>query len=88
MMIEEYSFDKQNRMQYHPDFHTNQGNVWSLEDLEYLCKFWEVDPMRTVAFALGRTETTCASKIQYLKSVKNEHGVSMYEVYKKRNHYY
>lgn len=37
------------------------------EELEYLCKFCEVDDWRTMAFSLGRTEKTLRTKVNNLK---------------------
>lgn len=60
-------FDRYGRMQYHPDFHPNHGVKMTEEELEYLCKFCEVDDWRTMAFALGRTEHTLRTKVNDLK---------------------
>jgi hypothetical protein len=72
-------FDRLGRMSYHPEFHQNHGKPFSEEDLEYLCKYFEIDPVRTIAFALGRTEHTCASKVTYLKKR------GLYDYYKNLN---
>ena len=64
---EKVVYDNFGRMQYHPDYHPNQGKPYSEEDLIYLCKFWEYDHRQTVAMALGRTEHTLASKVYTLR---------------------
>ncbi|QDX91118.1 DNA-entry nuclease (plasmid) [Brevibacillus laterosporus] len=54
-------------MQFHPDFHSNQGKPYTTEELEYLCRFYEHDHTRTIAFALGRTESTLRKKVDRLR---------------------
>jgi hypothetical protein len=66
-MEETIQLDKQGRMLYHPDFHFNHGKMFTEEDLEYLCKYWEVDHQRTLAYALGRPEKNLASTIWSLR---------------------
>ena len=75
--IDGITFDDQGRMQYHPDFHPNHGEKMSKEELAYLCKFYEVDHARTMAFALGRTEHTLRAKVNKLKKA------GLYDYYKK-----
>ncbi len=75
-------YDRTGRMEYNPDFHFNQGERWTESDLEYLCKYIEIDGYRSVSFALGRTEKTIASKIADFK--KN----GKYEYYKNLNKYW
>ncbi len=75
----EISFDRFGRMNYHPDFHFNHCKTMSEEELEYLCKFWEFDNCRTVAFALGRTEHSLDSTVNKLKKS------GLYEYYKNLN---
>jgi hypothetical protein len=75
----EFLINKHNRMEYHPEFHPNHGKPFTKSDLEYLCKFWEIDHRRTIAFALGRTEATCASKINRLRKE------GLYHYYKNLN---
>jgi hypothetical protein len=55
-------FDKLGRMKYNPDFHPNHGKPFTLDDLIYMCKFYEIDGPRKIAFALGKTEHTVMSK--------------------------
>jgi len=63
----EVQYDACGRMLYHPEFHDNQGKRWSEEDLEYVCKFAEVDDLETLALALGRTKATVAEKMHKLR---------------------
>ncbi|SMQ75788.1 hypothetical protein SAMN05444673_2545 [Bacillus sp. OV166] len=60
-------FDKQGRMLYHPDFHFNNGKRYTEEELEYLCRFFDFDDIRTISFALGRPETSLATQVSMLK---------------------
>ncbi|MGG3884306.1 DNA-entry nuclease [Brevibacillus panacihumi] len=61
------SYDSMGRIQYHPDFHFNHRKPFTQEELAYLCKFYEVDDSRTMAFALGKTEATIMAKVSDLK---------------------
>ncbi|MED1950477.1 DNA-entry nuclease [Brevibacillus centrosporus] len=61
------SYDSMGRIQYHPEFHFSHRKPFTQEELEYLCRFYEVDDSRTMAFALGRTESTIMSKVSELK---------------------
>lgn len=66
MIIDDITYDKHGRMQYHPEFHFSHAKPFS-EELEYICKFYEVDHARTISFAIGRTEHTIRSKVDYLR---------------------
>lgn len=79
---EVYSYNEAGRMNYHPDFHPNQGKPFTAEDLEYLCKYYEVDHIQTMAFALGRTEASLIVKVGTLKRQ------GLYDYYKNRNKYW
>ncbi|MDP1513094.1 DNA-entry nuclease [Paenibacillus ottowii] len=63
----EIEYDQFGKMKFHPDFHFAHGKAFSLEDLEYLCTFYEYDGPRSISLALGKTERTCASKYNALK---------------------
>jgi len=79
--MSEVKYDTSGRMLYHHEFHTNHGKVMEEEELEYLCKFHDVDGLESIALALGRTQMTLATKLTKLK--KN----GRYEYYRKLNHY-
>lgn len=81
-LIEEIQVDNHGRMRYHPEFHPNHGKPYSDSDLEYLCKYWEHDHQRTMAFALGRPEGT----LQHMVSKLRKKG--LYEYYKNANKYW
>jgi hypothetical protein len=61
------TFDKQGRMQYHPDFHPNHGKPFSTSDLIYLCKYHKLDGPRGIGFALGKTEQTISVRLNDLR---------------------
>ncbi|WP_338651641.1 DNA-entry nuclease [Lysinibacillus sp. Y5S-8] len=67
MIVDDITYDKHGRMQYHPEFHFSHGKPFSESELEYICKFYEVDHARTISFAIGRTEHTIRSKVDYLR---------------------
>ncbi|MEJ8546601.1 DNA-entry nuclease [Brevibacillus borstelensis] len=71
-------YDSMGRIQYHPDFHFSHRKPFTEEELEYLCRFYEVDDSRTISFALGRTESTIMSKVSDLKKQ------GLFEYYKQR----
>ncbi|MBB6452013.1 hypothetical protein HNQ94_000434 [Salirhabdus euzebyi] len=79
---EQYKYDKCGRMAFHPDFHTKHQQVLTLSEKEYLCKYWEVDDMRTMAFALDRTESSLASTVCRLKKQ------GLFDYYKNLNKYW
>lgn len=69
-MIERY--DKCGRMKYNPEYHGNNGDRWSEEDLMYLCSMHGVISWKDLAMALERTETAAATKLYGLKRYKKE----------------
>lgn len=81
MQIEDLyvEFDNSGRVKYHPLIHDKQDTIWSEEDKEYLCKYYEVDVMETIAFALGRTKATVVEKLRTLRESGD------YEYYKNLN---
>lgn len=60
-------YDQYGMMRYDPEFHPNHRKPFTEDDLEYMCKYNEVDVRQTLAFALGRTEHTIRTKIIELK---------------------
>lgn len=81
-MSEKYEFDSQGRMQYNPDFHFSHGKPFTESDLEYMCKYYEIDGTKLMSLALGKTEMTIESKIRKLKKQNR------YEYYKNLNKYW
>lgn len=76
-----FRFDKNGNLMYHPDYHPNHGKPYTDEELEYLCKFYGCDDMRSISFALGRPEASLQTKLTKIKKV------GKIEYYKRLNHY-
>lgn len=72
-------YDSLKRMKYHPEFHFSHGKPFTESDLEYICKFAEVDDSRTIGFAIGKTEGTVNRKLNELRKE------GLYEYYKNLN---
>lgn len=49
------TFDRFNRMKFHPDFHPNQGKPYTTEELEYLCRFYDHNPNDSICTWSNRT---------------------------------
>jgi len=75
-------YDKHGRMKYNPYYHSEHGHKMTEEELEYLCRYWDIDGVKTMAMALGKTEKTLQSKVNLLK--KN----GKFEYYKNLNRYW
>lgn len=78
-MNEEIQYDSQGVMMFHPDFHDRHGTPFTLEDMIYLCKYYEFDHIHDLSFALGRTPKTLREKVRALKKSGE------YEIYKVMN---
>lgn len=61
------TFDSVGRMDFHPDYHPNNGKPYTAEEYEYICKFSDFDGLRSVSYALGRTEKSIAVRLQMIK---------------------
>ena len=46
-------YDRWGRMKYHPEYHENHGKSFTIEELYYLCKYWEVDDIKDLSFGMG-----------------------------------
>lgn len=57
------------RLRYNPELHFRHGQKWTKEELMELCGLWETMKKRDIALGLGRTESTCLSKVYYLKKI-------------------
>ncbi|WP_342510543.1 DNA-entry nuclease [Sporosarcina sp. FSL K6-1522] len=62
-----YEYDAAGRMMYHPEFHFSHRIPWTESELEYLCKYYEIDGRDTISMALGKTVSSVADKMTYLK---------------------
>lgn len=60
-------YDELGRMKYHPSFHENHRKPFTESVLEYMCKYWHLDEVKTMALALGKTETATSQKVCDLK---------------------
>ncbi len=78
----EVKYDSQGRMEYHPDFHPNQNKMWTLSELEYLCKFYKIDGPLMTSLALGKTQKTVSGVYGALKRSGE------YEFYRNLNIFY
>lgn len=63
----EVIYDSKGRMSYHPIYHPNTNKPWTVSDIEYLCKYYNVDDLNTLALALGRTAVSISVKANILK---------------------
>ncbi|MEK4700397.1 DNA-entry nuclease [Solibacillus sp. FSL R7-0668] len=76
---QDITYDRFGRMQFHPDFHFSHGKSFTESDLEYICKFYEIDEIRTISFAIGKTEHTIRTKVFDLRKR------GLYDFYKNLN---
>lgn len=60
-------YDRFGRMEYHPKFHPNHKKPFTLDEAIYLCKFYDFEGTRNMAFALGRTEKSLIAKVNELR---------------------
>jgi len=74
-----FEYDSYGRMKFHPDFHDRQNSPMTVSDLEYLCKFSDVDDLKTLSYALGRTEGVLAM------TLTNAKKSGAYEYFKNNN---
>jgi hypothetical protein len=75
-------YDSCGRMKYHPFFHDKQGTKWTEEDIEYLCKYADIDNLETLGMALGRTKATVAEKLHKIRKA------GKYDYYRTLNKYW
>lgn len=66
------------RLRYTPDIHYRHNEKWTKDELMELCGLWETMKKRDIAIGLGRTESTCMSKVYYLRKI------GLYEYYKNK----
>jgi hypothetical protein len=65
--IENVTYDRYGRMQYHPDYHPNHGKPWKITEQKYLIERYVLDGPEQVSFALGRTIHTVMAKAWELR---------------------
>ncbi len=61
------TYDKYGRMNYHPDFHANQGKSWTTADQQFLIDNYESMGPEQVSFALERTIHTVMTRAYELR---------------------
>lgn len=61
------TYDIHGGMEYHPEFHFNHGKPFTLDEMIYLCKFYEIDGQRKMSYALGRVEHSVKTKVCELR---------------------
>lgn len=78
------TFDKYGRMNYHPEYHGNQGKPWTTVDEKFLIENYESMGPEQVSFALERTIHTVMTRAYELrkkglmaKPVKKSHHQRM-----------
>jgi len=64
---EKIEYDRYGRMKYNPIFHPNNGTHWDKEGLRYLIDWFDKIGADEMSFALGRTITTVAQKVNELR---------------------
>lgn len=60
-------YDSQGRIKYNPELHDRHGLDWSEDELNYLINWYHIIGLEEMSFALGRTESTIATKVQVLR---------------------
>lgn len=60
-------YDNWGRMKYNPEIHFNQGHNWTTEELDYLVNWLDKIGLEEMSLALGRTETSIATKVHKLR---------------------
>jgi len=66
---EKIEYDRYGRMKYNREFHPNNGKKWSKEELRYLVDWYDKIGADEMSFALGRTITTIAQKVNQLRKL-------------------
>jgi predicted restriction endonuclease len=65
-------------MLFNPLFHKPKCEKWTVEDLEYLCQYHDIDGYLKVSAALDRTTRSCRSQVGNMKKA------GLYNHYRKR----
>ncbi len=63
----EITYDKQGRMQYHPDYHAKHGTPWTTVDEKFLIDNYEAIGPEQISFALERTIHTITTRAYELR---------------------
>lgn len=62
-----FTFDRNGRMNYHPDVHHNQGKPWTAADQKYLIEHYEKIGPDQISLELGRTIHTVMTRAYGLR---------------------
>ena len=65
--LAEVEYDKQGRLKYNPLFHPNHKGKWNMEDLSYVCRFYDYDEISSISLGVGRTPQTIANTVSEMK---------------------
>lgn len=60
-------YDVNSRIRFNELLHFNQGELWTEDDTKYLCKYHEIDGLKSISLCLGRTSKSVAEKLLKLK---------------------
>ena len=85
--MENLEYYASGRIKYNEEFHFSHKEKWDEDDNAYLCYFHSTlskkrdgPKMKDLAFALGRTESTCLERVRiFKKQGKYEHYRKMYK---------
>lgn len=66
-MMQNVTYDKYGRMQYHPKFHGNQGKPWNTTDQQFLIDNYESMGPEQISFTLERTIHTVMTRAYKLR---------------------
>lgn len=61
------TYDRYGRMNYHPEFHFNQKNPWTIKDQKFLIEMYETLGPDEVSLSLGRTIHTVMTRAYELR---------------------
>jgi len=65
--MDEVVYDRKGRMMYNPKYHPNQGKLYTIDEMIYLSKYSDIDGLKSMSYALGKTETSISNKITLMK---------------------
>lgn len=65
----EITFDRYGRMNFHPDYHPNNGKPWTSTDQKYLIDYYEVEGPEAISLSLGRTIHTVMTRAYELRKL-------------------
>lgn len=60
-------YDRFGRMEYNPEFHANNGKLWTKDELDYLAKWYDIIGADEMSFALERTIKSVMQRVNMLR---------------------